>query len=174
MNVLKTSLYTNLQKFIIVVSICCSQNTYAQKADITISFDTAATYFTESLPLGNGRLGAMLYGNTTKERIALNEISLWSGGPQDADNDSAHLYLKPIQDLLLAGKNKEAQELLQKHFVAKGVGSGYGRGANEKYGSYQTLGDLFIAWKDSLQPVSNYQRQLNIEDAKATTIYTRN
>lgn len=174
MNVLKTSLYTNLQKFIIVVSICCSQNTYAQKADVTISFDTAATYFTESLPVGNGRLGAMLYGNTRKERIALNEISLWSGGPQDADNDSAHLYLKPIQDLLLAGKNKEAQELLQKHFVAKGVGSGYGRGANEKYGAYQTLGDLFIAWKDSLQPVSDYQRHLNIEDAKATTTYTRN
>lgn len=146
----------------------------AQKADITLSFDTAAAYFTQSLPVGNGRLGAMLYGDTKKERIALNEISLWSGGPQDADNDSAHLYLKPIQDLLLAGKNKEAQELLQKHFVAKGVGSGYGRGATEKYGAYQTLGDLFIAWKDSLQPVSSYQRRLDIGNATASTSYMRN
>ena len=148
--------------------------TQAQKADVTVSFDTAATYFTESLPVGNGRLGAMLYGDTKRERIALNEIALWSGGPQDADNDSAYLYLKPIQDLLLAGKNKEAQELLQKHFVAKGVGSGYGSGANVKYGCYQALGDLFIAWKDSLHPISNYQRRLDIEKAKATTTYTRN
>jgi hypothetical protein len=44
-----------------------------------------------------------------RERIALNEISLWSGGPQDAVHDSAYQYLKPIQDLLLTGKNKEAQ-----------------------------------------------------------------
>lgn len=148
--------------------------TQAQEADITLSFDTAATYFTESLPIGNGRLGAMLYGDTRRERIALNEISLWSGGPQDADNDNAHSYLKPIQDLLLTGKNKEAQALLQKHFVAKGAGSGHGNGANEKYGAYQTLGDLFIAWKDSLQPISGYQRRLNIEKALATTSYTRN
>lgn len=146
----------------------------AQNPDATILFHTPASHFTESLPLGNGRLGAMVFGDTQKERIALNEISLWSGGWQDADNDSAHLYLEPIQDLLLAGKNKEAQALLQQHFVAKGVGSGYGNGANEKYGAYQTLGDLLISWKDSLQPVSNYRRWLNLEDATATTTFERN
>lgn len=148
-------------------------NVKAQKADVTIRFDTAARHFTETLPVGNGRLGAMMYGSTGKERIALNDISLWSGGPQNADNDSAYLYLKPIQELLLAGKNKEAQELLQKHFVAKGVGSGYGQGANEKYGAYQTLGDLWIEWTDSLQPVKKYQRWLNLEQALATTSYER-
>src|SRR3546814_13128599 len=83
----------------------------------------------------------MVFGNPRKERIALNEISLWSGGPQDADRDSAHVYLRPIQDLLLAGKNEQAQALLQKHFVAEGVGSGFGSGADDKYGCYQTLGD---------------------------------
>ncbi len=145
----------------------------AQKADVTIRFDTAATHFTQSLPLGNGRLGAMMYGDTKKERIALNEISLWSGGPQDADNENANQYLKPIQDLLLAGKNKEAQDLLQKHFVAKGRGSGYGNGANDKYGCYQTLGDVFIEWKDSTATVSNYSRELDIEKAKAFTSFTR-
>ena len=108
-----------------------------------------------------------------KERIALNEISLWSGGPQDADNENANQYLKPIQDLLLAGKNKEAQEILQKHFVAKGRGSGYGNGANDKYGCYQTLGDVFIEWKDSNATVSNYNRELDIEKAKAFTSFNR-
>lgn len=147
---------------------------HAQKADVTISFDTAAANFTESLPLGNGRLGAMMYGNTRKERIALNEISLWSGGVQDADSEDANKYLKPIQDLLLAGKNKEAQTLLQKHFIAKGDGSGYGQGANSKYGCYQTLGDLFINWKDSAAVVSNYSRVLDIENAKAITKFSRN
>ncbi len=147
---------------------------HAQKADLSVSFDTAAKNFTESLPLGNGRLGAMVFGNTHKERIVLNEISLWSGGVQDADSEDANKYLKPIQDLLLAGKNKEAQALLQKHFIAKGDGSGYGQGANAKYGCYQILGDLFISWKDSAAAVTNYSRVLDIEHAKATTKFSRN
>lgn len=146
----------------------------AQNGDIEIVFDSPANHFYQSSPIGNGRLGAMIYGNTNKERIALNEISLWSGDPQDADNDSAHFYLKPIQNLLLAGKNKQAQELLQKHFVAKGAGSGRGMGADVKYGSYQTLGNLLIQWKDTTSRVSDYYRTLDIEKAVAKTCYTRN
>ena len=143
------------------------------RADRSIRFDSAAKQFTESLPLGNGRLGAMLFGGTATERIALNEISLWSGGYQDADNDSAYHYLKPIQEHLLAGRNRQAQELLQQHFVSKGVGSGYGSGAREKYGSYQTLGDLFLHWKDSTSPVSGYERVLDLDQAVATLRYQR-
>lgn len=145
----------------------------AQISDVTITFNTPATQFIQSLPVGNGRLGGMMFGHPNRERIALNEISLWSGGPQDADNDSAYNYLKPIQDLLLAGKNKEAQELLSEHFVAKGAGSGFGQGAHVKYGSYQALGDLFIQWQDTLAPVSDYCRVLNLEKATAVTSFTR-
>ena len=151
-----------------------STNIFCQKNDVTIRFNKNANSFTESLPLGNGRIGALMYGNTNKERIALNEISLWSGGPQNSDIDSAWQYLKPIQDLLLAGNNKEAQYLLQKYFVANGRGSGFGNSAKDKYGCYQTLGDVFISWQDSTFPVSNYQRYLNIEEAKAFTSFTRN
>ena len=115
----------------------------------------------------------MLFGGTATERIALNEISLWSGGYQDADNDSAYHYLKPIQEHLLAGRNRQAQALLQQHFVSKGVGSGYGSGAREKYGSYQTLGDLFLHWKDSTSPVSGYERVLDLDQAVATLRYQR-
>lgn len=144
----------------------------AQKPDLEIRFNASASNFTESLPLGNGRLGAMMFGDTKKERIALNEISLWSGGPQDADMDSAHYYLKPIQQLLLDGKNREAQALLMKHFVAKGRGSGFGAGAKDKFGCYQTAGDLLIEWDDQAK-ISNYQRILNLEQATATTKYKR-
>lgn len=154
------------------LNISCAVS--AQNPDVTLRFSSPATHFTESLPLGNGRLGAMMFGDTKKERIALNEISLWSGGPQDADDKTANQYLKPIRDLLLAGKNQEAQEILQKHFIAKGKGSGHGQAANEKYGCYQTMGDLFIYWKDSTAPVSHYKRWLNLEEAKATTQFTRN
>ncbi|MBC6492886.1 glycoside hydrolase N-terminal domain-containing protein [Flavihumibacter stibioxidans] len=160
--------------FLVLLAAYCSPDVYAQRDDLTIRFDTAALTFTESLPLGNGRLGAMLYGNTGRERIALNEISLWSGGPQEADRDSAFLYLKPIQEFLLAGKNKEAQDLLQKHFVSKGAGSGYGSGAKEKYGCYQALGDLFITWKDGAGKISGYTRQLDLETAVAAMQFNRN
>lgn len=161
------------------INIAClllllQQILFAQRNDITIRFNTAATHFTESLPLGNGRLGAMMFGNTKKERIALNEISLWSGGPQDADIEKAYQFLKPIQHYLLAGDNKAAQDLLQKNFVAKGKGSGRGRGANDKYGAYQTMGDLFISWKDSNASVTNYKRVLDLEKAIAATTFTRN
>lgn len=143
------------------------------QADVTITFGTAAKHFTESLPVGNGRLGAMMFGGTSRSRIALNELSLWSGGPQAADRDSAWKYLKPIQEYLLAGNNEAAQKLLQQQFVSKGVGTGYGSGAKEKYGAYQTLGDLYIAWADSNAAVTNYSRTLDVEKAVATTRYTR-
>jgi len=159
--------------FLFFILIFITEVTYPQNGDILIQFDKPANSSVESLPIGNGRLGAMIFGNTKKERIALNEISLWSGGPQDADRDSAWRYLKPIQNLLLEGKNQQAQELLQKHFVAKGPGSGNGNGALDKYGCYQTMGDLFISWKDSVTPVTHYIRTLNIEKASALTRFIR-
>jgi alpha-L-fucosidase 2 len=131
-----------------------------------LRFDSPAGIFTESLPLGNGRLGAMVFGNPDVETIVLNEISLWSGGYQDADREDAHLYLKEIQDLLLAKKNKEAQSLLQKAFVCKGAGSGHGNSAYGEYGSYQIFSELNIEWDDKSE-YKDYRRILDIEDAVA-------
>lgn len=149
---------------------------FSQKSNYQVVSKNPATHFTESLPLGNGRLGTMVFGKTDKERIALNEISLWSGGKQDADLDSAYVYLKPIQNFLLEGKNKEAQDLLMKNFIAKGAGSGHGNGANVKYGCYQTVGDFFIDWQNAKkeEKITNYSNVLDIENAIATTTYERN
>ncbi|MFC3563276.1 glycoside hydrolase family 95 protein [Pedobacter jamesrossensis] len=146
---------------------------WAQKTDTHVKFNHPASSFEESLPLGNGRLGALVYGNTKRERIALNEITLWSGGVQEANRQDAHLYLKPIQNLLLEGKNKEAQSLLQKNFVSKDDGSHNGNAANALYGCYQTVGDLFIQWKDTLSKVSKYSRTLDLERAVVETSFTK-
>ncbi|PTT00785.1 alpha-L-fucosidase [Pedobacter sp. HMWF019] len=146
---------------------------FAQQAANHLTFNRPASSYLEAMPLGNGRIGAMDFGGTNKNRIILNEKSLWSGGIQDADNDSAHLYLPEIQDLLLKGDNKAAQELLQKKFVSKGTGSGYGQGANDHYGCYQILGDLWIQWQDTTSKISDYHRQLQLDKALATTTWKR-
>lgn len=162
-----------IKQFFCLAALLSFFTSIAQKNDVEIRFKTSAKDFTESLPLGNGRVGAMIFGDTKKERIALNEISLWSGGTQDADIDDAYQYLKPIQEHLLNYENDKAQALLMKHFIAKGRGSGFGRGAKDKYGCYQTMGDLFIDWKDGAKQFSDYKRVLNIENAVATTVYKR-
>src|ERR1700743_2179218 len=118
------------------------------QSDVTLRFTRPATHFTESAPLGNGRLGAMVFGDPVRERIALNEISLWSGGIQDGNRKDAYQYLDTIRTLLLKGENISAQRILQAHFTCAGAGSGRGEGAHVKYGSYQTLGDLWIHLTD--------------------------
>lgn len=142
--------------------------------DVSLLFKEPAKDFTASSPLGNGRLGAMVFGKTDRERIVLNEISMWSGGVQDADDPDAIKYLPRIRQLLLEGKNVEAQEILQAHFICKGPGSGSGNGANVKFGCYQTLGDLYINWADGSMPVQNYKRVLRIDSAYNKTSWTRN
>lgn len=142
--------------------------------DVSLLFKEPAKEFTASSPLGNGRLGAMVFGRPDRERIVLNEISMWSGGVQDADDPNAIKYLPQIRQLLLEGKNVEAQNILQGHFVCKGPGSGSGDGANVKFGCYQTLGDLYINWVDGNMPVQNYKRILRIDSACNKTSWTRN
>lgn len=156
--------------FLLLITFVIKIN--AQKQDISIVFNNEANHFTESLPIGNGRLGAMIFGKTDVERIVLNEISLWSGGHQEADDPEAHIHLKKIQQLLFEGKNLEAQQLLQKHFVSKGRGSCYGKGANCHYGCYQILGELALDWKTPAE-VKNYKRILDIEKAIASVSFER-
>lgn len=142
--------------------------------DVSMLFKVPAKDFTASSPLGNGRLGAMAFGRTDRERIVLNEISMWSGGVQDADDPNAIKYLPQIRQLLLEGKNVEAQQILQSHFICKGPGSGSGDGANVKFGCYQTLGDLWINWSDASGPMQQYNRVLRIDSAYNKTSWTRN
>jgi alpha-L-fucosidase 2 len=141
------------------------------RSDLLLWFDTPAAQFTQALPLGNGRLGAMVFGGIGEEKIVLNESSLWSGSPQDADRPDAASYLPEIRRLLLEGKNDEAEKLVYAHFTCKGPGSGQGGGKDVQYGSYQTLGRLKIVFPSSEIPVSGYRRDLDLERAIARVEY---
>src|SRR5512136_1047044 len=110
----------------------------------TLWFDKPAASFHESLPLGNGRLGAMVFGGVNEERIVLNESSVWSGSREDADRPEAHTALPEIRRLLLEGKNVEAEKLVNANFTCQGPGSGHGNGANVEFGCYQVLGSLHL------------------------------
>jgi alpha-L-fucosidase 2 len=138
----------------------------------TLWFDTPAEKFTESIALGNGRLGAMLFGDPHRERIVLNESGMWSGSPQEADRPDAHEALPEIRRLLLEGRNLEAEELVNATFTCAGEGSGRGRGANKPYGAYQTLGNLWLEFPDRGE-ITDYRRELFLDRAIATLHYTQ-
>ena len=131
-----------------------------------VVFDEAGEQFTSSVPLGNGRLGAMLFGGVDEEVIVLNENGMWSGSPQEADREDAYKALPEIRRLLLEGKNVEAEALVNANFTCAGVGSGRGRAANAPFGAYQTLGKLRIRKMDrEASAASGYERTLRLSDA---------
>ena len=134
--------------------VAISVSALRASAEHLIWFDTPAAHFTQSTPLGNGRLGAMVFGGIAEERIVLNETGMWSGSPQDADRPAAFRSLPEIRRLLLAGKNVEAEALVNQHFTSAGLGSAQGRGANAPYGSYQTLGNLRLKFHYPAPPAS--------------------
>jgi alpha-L-fucosidase 2 len=139
-----------------------------------VRFDAPATHFTQSTPLGNGRLGLMPFGGVDEERIVLNEAGMWSGSVQDADRPDAAAVLPELRRLLLAGKNIEAEKLYAGHFTCAGAGSGQGNGANLPYGTYQVLGDLRLTFRyPSGGEAARYERQLDLADATARTSFTR-
>jgi alpha-L-fucosidase 2 len=138
-------------------------------------FAAPAKDFTESLPVGNGRLGGMLFGGVDEERIVLNESSVWSGSRQDADRDEAYQVLPEIRRLLLAGKNVEAEALVNANFTCKGPGSG-----GRQYGCYQVLGNLRLQFHPSTNSAgpaagaySEYRRVLDLDQAVARMSFVR-
>ena len=143
-------------------------------SETTIWFDAPAKNFTESSPLGNGRLGAMMFGGVDDERIVLNESSVWSGSRQDADRPDAYKVLPEIQKLLLEGKNPEAEALVNANFTCKGPGSSGGAG-DSQYGCYQVLGNLHLIFfpGDTNASVTDYRRELDLNDAVANMQFNR-
>jgi alpha-L-fucosidase 2 len=116
-----------------------------------------------ALPIGNGRLGAMVYGNVSKETIQLNEHTLWSGSPNRNDNLLALDSLAVLRQLIFDGKYKEAERLANKTIITK-----------QSHGQmFQPLGELHVVFKDQ-ENYTNYYRELDIEKALAKTTYQVN
>lgn len=127
-----------------------------------IEFDKPANDWNEALPVGNGKLGGMIFGKPFIERIQLNEDSVWFGGPRDRNNPSAKEKLPEIRRLIMEGKISEAQELCA--FALSGL--------PEDQRHYETLGDLYIEYGGKSRNVTNYYRELDISEAIATVKYT--
>ncbi len=114
----------------------------------------------EGLPLGNGIMGAMVFGGVPQERIALNEGTFWSGRPHDYDDPEAHRYFGRIRDLVVAGKFQEAEKLVDEHF----------QGVPAAQQAYQPLGDLLLSF-DGEQTAMDYRRELDLETGIALVRY---
>ncbi len=131
-----------------------------------LHYDRPAEYWDQALPVGNGRLGAMIYGGKKREHLQLNEESLWSGGPQDRINPDCLGNIERIRELFRQGHVDEAQRLA----VSAMSGTPYTQRV------YQTLGDLWIDFFDEEDdpmdaPLSGYRRGLDLERAVAWVRY---
>jgi alpha-L-fucosidase 2 len=124
----------------------------AQPAAQRLWYRRPAAAWSEALPVGNGRLAAMVFGGPAEERIQLNEESLWSGGPRDADNPAALAHLDSVRGLLFRGRAVEAQALADRFLM----------GEPRTVAPYQSLGDLALRFALP-GPVSDYRRELVLD-----------
>lgn len=171
-----------MRKFFLLAILCnfsIGLSGYAQ--DLRLWYRTPASRWTEALPVGNGRLGAMIFSGTETEHIQFNEESLWTGRPRNYNRKDAYQYLGQIRELLAQGKQAEADALAEKHFM--GLQS---HESDDKYwiedekgnkipqyqADYQPFGDLRLAFGHS--NVTDYHRELDLREAIQRTHYTYN
>ena len=134
---------------------------------MSIWFAAPAASFHESCPVGNGRLGAMDFGGVESLRIALNESSLWSGGPYDGNNYDAHKCLPDVRAKLFAGDISAASEALTASFrYVDGVA---GWGDINQFGCYQTLGDLTVTFNHPPAEADGYRQARVTRTTSAST-----
>jgi len=130
-----------------------------------IWFNQPAATWNDALPVGNGRLGAMVFGGVENERLELNEESVWTGEPRWDANPNALKNLPEVRQLLFAGKYKEAEALAQKNIL--------GNKPRTPVATYQALGDIYLDFGPQ-RGLTNYRRELDIEEAVARVSYTAN
>ena len=122
-------------------------------------YDKPASNWNEALPVGNGRLGAMVYGDPANEKIQLNEETFWSGGPSRNDNPDALKALPEVRQLIFDGKYHEAEKMVNENMVTGLHGS-----------MYQVVGNLNLSFPGH-ENYTGYYRELDIEKAVFTTTY---
>lgn len=151
-----------LKRALVVLLSVVSISIDAQEKPV-LWYDKPAQYWEEALPLGNGRLGAMVYGNPAAEEIQLNEETVSAGSPYKNYNPEAKGALATIRQLIFAGRYSEAQELAGEKILSK---NGFGM-------PYQTVGSLRLDFPGHENYI-NFRRELDLEKAVATTAYTVN
>jgi alpha-L-fucosidase 2 len=143
-----------------VVLACGGVASAAPASDMLLWYRQPAKTWLEAMPMGNGLMGAMVFGGIQRERIALNEGTFWSGRPHDYDNPDALKFFPQIRDLVFAGKFQEAEKMIDEHF--------YGVPAAQQ--AFQPLGDLVLTF-DGVEQASDYRRELDLETGVAKSAF---
>ncbi len=149
-------------KKIILLFACVILSVNTQADNLKLWYDNPASTWTEALPLGNSRLGAMLYGGSACEELQFNEETFWAGSPYRNDNPDARTALPEIRRLVFEGHNREAQDLVDRNFETPRNGM-----------PYLPVGSLYLRFPGH-DTVSNYRRELDVETAVASVSYTAN
>jgi len=145
----------------VVVSGWPASPVHAQRParPLVLRYDRPATAWIEALPVGNGRLGAMVFGGVTEERIQFNEATLWNGAPHAYDHPGASAVLPQIRSLLFAGNQRSADSLASAAFMSVPL----------QQKAYQAFGDVHLRFLGLDTAVSGYDRDLDLAHAVATT-----
>jgi len=162
---MKTKPFSILFCLISLLNLNIPLYSQSSSSGLKIWFTKPAETWNDALPVGNGRLGAMVFGGIEKERLQLNEESVWTGAPRWDANPDALKNLPEVRKLLFEGKYAEAEKLAQSGIL--------GSFRRDNASSYQTLGDLTLDF-GSLSGVSGYRRELDIGEAISKVTYTFN
>jgi len=103
--------------FVFFFLILATGNVFSQQQDLKLWYKQPSEKWTDALPIGNGRLGAMIFGGVEQDRVQFNEETLWTGEPRDYNRKGAYKYLSQLRQLLFEGKQKEAEQLAEEHFM---------------------------------------------------------
>jgi len=152
--------------FLLVLFTACTKELNDNKPrnpSLSLWYDQPAKVWTEALPLGNGRIGAMVYGKAENEIIQFNEETLWTGQPHNYSHQGAFQHLDTLRQLLLEGKQAEAHKLGNEQFMSQPI----------RQLCYQPFGNITLNFPGH-ENYTNYRRELDIEDAISSVSYTAN
>ncbi len=158
------SLYVGFMAILALNASCSSFNQKSSDSkEMVVWYNKpAGNVWLDGLFIGNGYMGANVFGRIQNERIALNESTFWSGKPHDYNDPDAYKYFEQIKDLVFADKFAEAEELVNEHF--------YGIPAAQQ--AYQPLGDLLLDFKITGDSIKDYYRELDMETGVVKICYT--
>ncbi len=148
-----------MKKVILVLLALLSGVRPAAAEDLKLWYSRPAKAWVEALPVGCSSMGAMVYGGVAEEEVQLNEETMWGGGPHRNDNPEALSHLDEVRSLIVDGKRKEAQNLIDRTFYTGRSGM-----------PYQTIGSLLLDFPDHAD-YTDYHRELDLSRAVATTTY---
>ncbi|NMA75435.1 MAG: glycoside hydrolase family 95 protein [Bacteroidales bacterium] len=134
---------------------------FAKQQPMKLWYDKPALDWNQALPLGNGRLGTMVFGNPSVEHLQLNEETIWAGSPNSNAHSLEDGVLERVRELIFEEKYVEAEDLATRKIMSQ---TNHGM-------PYQTMGDLFISFPNH-EKYTNYYRELDIDEAIASVSYT--